>query len=310
MSDVRAQLGADIARRSAGAGASTLVCRVVDVTDTGGVNLLYRGALLLDVECSTAYRGRQAGDLVHVRPGVRPLVLWKVGEDPGAPDESSVRDIAREIAVDEDAVTAATWGTGGPPGSGWQTVTTTYVRKDADGKAQLYFQLGSVTDPSPADPGRAPKAKTISPTASGTWRGGRPDDYASSPTQGDWTGRGNRRGGWFYGAAIQNACSGRTVSKMTVSFARKRGSGINGKIPMNLFLHDYQNPPSGQLNLGSGPEDGLLRLSVGARGTATLPASWRSQLASGAARGLAIYASGRSEYGSFTGGKITISFSA
>lgn len=289
---------------------TTVLCRVVDVTDEGGVNIMYNGALLTDVACSTAYRGRAAGDLVHVRPGVKPLVLYAVGEDPGAATEASVREIAREIAVDEDAVTAATWGTGGPAGSGWQTVTTLHVRKDADGKAQLYMQLGSQSDTSPTNPGRAPKSKTISPTDSGSWRSGRPDEYASAPTQGDWTGRGNRRGAWFYGSAIQTACAGRTVAAMKVSFTRKRGSGVNGKIPMNLYLHNHASPPSGQLSLGSGPEDGLLRLSVGAKGTASLPASWRSALASGSAKGLAIYASGRSEYGSFTGGKITISFSA
>ncbi|APY88166.1 hypothetical protein DCW30_05920 [Streptomyces alfalfae] len=306
---VREDLGIDLAAGPP-ARPTTVLCRVVDVTDEGGVNIMYQGALLLDVACSTAYRGRQAGDLVHVRPGVKPLVLYAVGDDPGAATDSSVRDIAREIAVDEDAVTAATWGTGGPSGSGWQTVNTLYVRKDADGKAQLYMQLSSISDTSPVDPGRAPKSKVISPTDSGSWRGGRPDEYASAPTQGDWTGRGNRRGGWFYGTAIAAACMGRTVSGMKVSFTRKRGSGVNGKVPMNLYLHSHTAPPSGQLNLGSGPEDGLLRLSVGAKGTASLPASWRSALASGSARGLAIYASGRSEYASFTGGKITISFSA
>ncbi|MEU1152645.1 hypothetical protein ABZ369_06450 [Streptomyces sp. NPDC005918] len=306
---VREDLGIDLITGPP-ARPTTVLCRVVDVTDEGGVNIVYNGALLLDVACSTAYRGRQAGDLVHVRPGVKPLVLYAVGDDPGAGTDSSVRDIAREIAVDEDAVTAATWGTAGPSGSGWQTVTTLYVRKDPDGKAQLYMQLGTQSDTSPSTPSRGPKSKTISPTGSGSWRGGRPDDYASAPTQGDWTGRGNRRGAWFYGSAIETACAGRTVSSMKVSFSRKRGSGVNGKIPMNLYLHNYSSPPSGQLNLGAGPEDGLLRLSVGAKGTASLPASWRSALSSGSAKGLAIYASGRSEYGSFTGGKITISFSA
>ena len=69
----------------------------------------------------------------------------------------------------------------------------------------------------------------------------------------------------------------------------------------------HSSPPSGQLNLGDGPED-LLRLSVGAMGTATLPASWRSALASGSAKGLAIYASGATDYMAVTGGKITITF--
>ncbi|SDL43172.1 hypothetical protein SAMN05421806_1401, partial [Streptomyces indicus] len=136
-----------------------------------------------------------------------------------------------------------------------------------------------------------------------------PDDYASTPTQGDWTGGGNRRGAWFYGSKIAQACAGKTVAKMTVQFTRRRGSGVNAKRPMHLYLHNYTSAPGGQLNLGAGPEE-LVSLSVGAKGTATLPASWRNALASGSARGLAIYASGRNDYAAFTGGTITITFSA
>ncbi len=77
---------------------------------------------------------------------------------------------------------------------------------------------------------------------------------------------------------------------------------------MHLYLHNYTSPPSGQLNTVAGPEE-LLSLSVGAKGVATLPASWRSQLASGSARGLAIYAQGRSDYMAVTGGSLTITFS-
>lgn len=127
--------------------------------------------------------------------------------------------------------------------------------------------------------------------------------------QGDWTGSGNRSGAWFYGTKIADACAGKTVASMTVAFSRKSGSGVNGKRPLHLYLHGYTSAPSGQLNLGDGPEE-LLSLSVGTKGTATLPASWRSALASGSARGLAIYSSGRGDYMGVTGGAITIKFSA
>jgi hypothetical protein len=96
---------------------------------------------------------------------------------------------------------------------------------------------------------------------------------------------------------------------MSVKFTRKRGTGRNSRVPMHLYLHDHTSAPSGQLNLEDGPEE-LLRLSVGAKGTATLPSSWRTALASGSARGLAIYARGSTDYGAFTGGQITITFSA
>lgn len=308
--DVRAQLGADLARAGRGEGLKTVTCTVIDVTDSGGVNLDYNGATLLDVPCTDAYRGRTAGDVVAVRPGARPVVLWRLGDDPGVGDETSVRQVAREVAVDEAAVSAATWGTAPPSGSGWQQATTPWVRRSGDGRAEVYFQLGNQGETSPPSTARPPKTVTLTPAASGSWRNGRPDDYASAPTQGDWTGGGNRRGAWFYGTQIAAACAGKTVASMKVTFARKRGAGRTGKVPLNLYLHSYSSPPSGQLALGAGPEDSLLRLSVGAKGTATLPASWRTALASGAARGLAIYATGRSDYAAFTGGKFTITFSA
>ncbi|MFF9088659.1 hypothetical protein ACF1BE_19945 [Streptomyces sp. NPDC014991] len=307
-SEAARALGEDLARAGGGPAAGTVSAQVVDVTDRG-VNLDYRGALLLDVPCVDSYRNRRAGDWVALRPGSRPVVMWRLGTDPGDVDEESIRSLAREVTLDEQVVRAATWGTAAPAGTGWQTVQTLYLRKNTEGKVELYGQLASQSDTSPdTPPDRAPKPATITPTAYGTWRGGRPDDYADYPTQGDWTGRGNRRGGWFYGSAIAAACAGKAVASMTVKLSRRRGSGVNARRPLHLYLHGYTSPPSGQLDLGDGPEEPL-SLSAGATGTATLPASWRSQLASGAAKGLAIYASGSRDYMSVSGGTITITFS-
>lgn len=291
------------------AGLQTRSAQVDGVTDRG-VNLRIGDELLLDIPCSEGYRNRAAGDWVAVTKSARPVVVWRLGDDPGEATEDEVREIAADVASDLQVVRAVTWGTGGPSGSGWQAGTTVHARKNAAGKVELYVQLSAVSDPSPtAPPGRAPSPVTVTPNSSGSWRNGRPDDYANTPMQGDWTGGGNRRGGWFYGAKIANACAGKSVSSMTVAFTRTRGSGVNAKRPMHLYLHDYTTEPSGQLAVGDGPEE-LLSLSVGARGTATLPASWRTALASGSARGLAIYAAGRTDYAGFTGGAITIKFSA
>lgn len=286
---------------------ASVTAQVVDVTETG-VNLDYQGALLIDVACPDSYRNRQAGDWVAVRPGTVPVVLWRLGADPGDTSDEHIQEIAEDAAADMQVVRAATWGTGAPVGTGWQTVVATYVRKNSQGKVEYYHEVASVTDPSPTAPAeRAPSPVTVNPTDSGTWRNSRPDDYSSAPTQGDWTGRGNRRGGWFYGSAIQNACAGKTVASMTATFTRKTGAGVNAKRPMHLYLHAHSSAPSGQLNLGDGPIDNL-RLSVGARGSITLPDSWQSQLASGAAKGLAIYANGSTDYATFTGGSIRITF--
>lgn len=288
----------------------TVSLQVADVTDTGTVNLvLPDGELLLDVPCAVGYRDRQAGDWVAVRLSARPVVLWKVGEDPAQTEAEQVQTIAEEAALDAQQVRAATYGTGAPTGTGWQQASAVYVRKVSD-RLELHFVVPSVDDPSPeAPPTRAPKSVSISPTDSGSWRNGRPDSYADYPMQGDWTGGGDRRGGWFYGTAIADACAGKTVSAMTVSFTRRRGSGYNSKRPLHLYLHSYTSPPSGQLSLGEGPED-LLRLSVGGTGTATLPAAWRTALAAGTARGLAIYARGSADYMAVSGGRLTISFSS
>ncbi|MDX2694943.1 hypothetical protein [Streptomyces ipomoeae] len=312
MNDPADLLGAALAQaQAAGGGGGEVVSAVVaDVTESGRVNLqLGNGDLLLEVACPDSYRGRAAGDWVAVRLSARPVVLWRLGADPVEDEQAATEQIAVQAAIDTQVVRAATYGTGAPSGTGWQQATEVHVRK-VDGKLEVYFRVGSITDPSPSTPDvPAPRPVTISPTDSGSWRNGKPDEYAASPTQGDWTGRGNRRGAWFYGSAIQNACAGKTVSKMTVRFSRKTGAGVNAKRPMHLYLHDHSSPPSGQLDLDDGPEE-LLSLSVGATGTATLPASWRSQLASGAAKGLAIYATGSRDYMAVTGGKLTITFSA
>ncbi|MGW1587328.1 hypothetical protein [Streptomyces sp. NPDC002386] len=309
MNEAATALGEQLAAlQNATAAGGTVSAQVVDITDTG-VNLDYRGALLLDVPCADSYRNRKGGDWVALRPGARPVVMWRLGDDPGDVDEDTIRSLAKDVALDEQVVRAATWGTAAPAGSGWQTVQTLYLRKNSEGKVELYGQLASATDTSPDAPAeRAPKPVTVSPTDYGTWRNGRPDDYASYPMQGDWTGGGNRRGGFFFGSRIVDACAGKTVAKMTVKFRRRTGSGVNSKRPLHLYLHGYASPPSGSFTLDDGPED-LLSLSVGATGTATLPASWRAQLASGAARGLAIYASGSRDYMAVSGCSITISFS-
>ncbi|MFI5685912.1 hypothetical protein [Streptomyces sp. NPDC051636] len=292
-----------------GTGGDVVSLQVADVTESGRVNLqLGDGSLLMEVACPDSYRNRAAGDWVAVRLSSVPVVLWRLGDDPATTDAADLQKAATQAAQDVQVVRAATYGTSVPAGSGWQAATAVYMRK-VDGKLEIYFQVADASDPSPETPGvPTPKPVTISPTASGSWRGGKPDDYAGTPVQGDWTGRGNRRGGWFYGSAISSACAGKTVAGMKVAFTRKAGAGVNAKRPLHVYLHSYASPPSGQLDLGDGPED-LLRLSAGAKGTATLPKSWVTALASGSAKGLAIYASGAADYMAVTGGQLTITFS-
>ncbi|MFF2651464.1 hypothetical protein [Streptomyces sp. NPDC058045] len=306
---VRDQLGKDLdTRRAAAGGLQTVSATVFDVTETGTVNLTMDGAEVYGVACTDAYRNRKAGDVVAVRRGSVPVVLWRLGDDPADIEQAAIEETAVQAALDAQVVRAATYGTSTPAGSGWQAASAVYVRK-VDGRVEVYFQVGDASDPSPGTPSvPKPKPVKVTATSASSWRGGRPDDYASTPVQGDWTGGGNRRGAWFYGTRIAAACAGKTVAKMTVQFSRKAGAGAKAKRPLHLYLHNYTSPPSGQLEIRSGPEE-LLSLSAGAKGTATLPKSWASALASGSARGLAIYASGRADYMAVTGGTLTIIFS-
>jgi hypothetical protein len=300
VSEAARALGEDLARAAAANNAGgTVSAQVVDVTDEG-VNLMLGGALVLDVPCPDSYRNRTAGDWVAVRPGARPVVMWRLGPDP-AEDTTDVRDIVGQVQT----VRAVTWGTAAPSGAGWQEASVPWVRQVGDGQVELYLQVAAASEPSPDAP--TSKPATVTANSSGSWRNGRRDDYRDYPFQGDWTGGGNLRGAWFYGTKIADACSGKSVSKMTVAFTRRRGSGRNARVPMHLYLHDHTSPPS-SLDLDEGPEE-LLSLSVGANGTATIPADWRAKLADGTRRGLAIYAKGSRDYAAFSGGTITITFS-
>jgi hypothetical protein len=306
-SEAARALGEDLARSAAAVGMQTVSAQVIDVTDAG-VNLMLGGALVTDVPCLGAYRGRKPGDWVMVRTGSRPVVLGRPEDDPSTTEAATMRSIATEVTLDAQVVRAATWGTAAPPGTGWQGPVTLYMRKNSEGKVELYGQVASQSDTSPtAPPARTPKPVTISPTDYGSWRNGRPDSYAAYPAQGDWTGGGNRRGAWFYGTQIAAACSGKTVTRMEVTLTRRRGSGVNASRPVHMYLHSYTSAPSGQLSLGDGPQE-LMSLSVGATRTVTLPAAWRTALASGSARGLAVYAAGSRDYMSLTGGTIKITF--
>jgi hypothetical protein len=311
MTDAARRFGEDQALAEVGTTTPRFAsAQVVDITDEG-VNLQMGGALVLDVPCLASYRARTPGDWVVVRPGSSPLVVGRTGDDPGPVDETEIRTLAKEVALDEQVIRAFTWGTGAPAGTGWQgPATALYFRKHSSGKVEVYGQVASETDPSPTAPtAPAPKPATINANSAGAWRGGGRDESRTNPYQGDYSGRGNLRGGWFYGTKIQDACAGKTVASMTVTVTRLRGSGANDRRQVHFYMHEFTSPPSGQLTLPTGPE-GLLSLSAGATGTAALPAAWRSALASGSMRGLGVYYDGTRDYSAYSAtANIVITFS-
>lgn len=300
----RDQLGIALARgQRSGGGLQTVSVRVVDVRTDGRVNVDWGGALLVGVPCTDAYRGRAAGDVVAMRPGQRPVVLWRVGPDPGGGDEASIRAVVQ----DEQVVKAVTSGASVPEGEGWQQATTPWVR-EVPGGVELHMQLASAgrgTGEEPEPPPTVTPAVTLDAAAVGSWRGGAPAEGGTA-RQGDPDGTGAYRGGWFYGTAIADACAGKSVAGMTVRLARAPG-GADTKVPIRMYLHAAESPPTGQLELVEEPQD-LLRLSAEAEATVPLPVGWQTALAAGTARGIAVSATSTGDYAALTGGRITITF--
>lgn len=305
----RDELGIDLARAQQTDGFRTVSVQVVDVREDGTVNVDWGGALLTGVACTDAYRVRRDGDWVAMRVGQRPVVLWRVGPDPGADGEAATRALAADVAVDVQVVRAATWGMAAPSGSGWQQATTPWIRKTASGQVELYMQLGSMSVPPPeAPPSRPPSSVKATPVVTGSWRGGRRTDsfYAA---QGDPGGTGGPMRGAFLYYDLPGRVAGKVVASMRLTVWRVKGLGPSGKVPVHFYLHGYASAPAGQLTLGDGPED-LTRLSDGGKATVSLPASWASALAAGTAGGIAVYGSSRSDYCELNGGDLTITFSA
>uniref|UniRef100_UPI001ABF0CA7 hypothetical protein n=1 Tax=Amycolatopsis kentuckyensis TaxID=218823 RepID=UPI001ABF0CA7 len=111
----REQLGKtlDTLDKAAG-GLQTVSATVTDVTDAGTVHLSMGGGAFYDVACTDAYRNRKAGDVVAVRRGAVPVVLWRLGDDPAETDEEAIAEVAREAASDLIAISACTWATAAP----------------------------------------------------------------------------------------------------------------------------------------------------------------------------------------------------
>ncbi|WP_431980002.1 hypothetical protein [Streptomyces qinglanensis] len=306
---VRDDLGRDLADRGRPGGLQTVSVQVVDVTESGRVNVDWGGALLTDVACTDAYRDRRAGDWVALRPGVRPVVLWRVGPDPGRDGDAATRALAAEAALDVQVVRSATWGTAAPTGMGWQEATTPWIRATNDGKIELYMQVGTQTAPPPSPPpSRPPSTVTVSSTGAYSWRGGRlTDSYYAA--QGDPGGVGGPLRGAFFYYDVAAQCAGKTVASMQLTLWRVQDLGPSGGVTVRAYLHNYTDPPSGQLALGDGPQD-LVRLSAGAKAHVSLPAAWAQALAAGTARGVAVYSPSSADYCELNGGDLTITFSS
>lgn len=259
---------------------------IVDaVRSDGRVNLRDGETIVPGVSCLPGYTSRAADDHVIVlrgRMGI--VVLGRMGTE--------------QILTNPDPVDIS-WGSGPPSGTGWVTGTP-YVR---DG--ELYIDTGGGGGGT-----STPRPVTISPTARAAWRSGHLENDRPV-TQGAWpTYPQPFKGGWFFGTAISAACAGKTVDSMRIRLGRSSSShGSFGQVRPRLYLTGTGTPGGSPPSTTDGPRSGP-GLGLGGVASWTLPGSWVSALASGAARGIVVSAGVGSDYLIFdaSSGGVTITF--
>lgn len=260
---------------------------IVDAVRTDGrVNLRDGETIVPSVPCLPGYVNRAAEDQVVVlrgRMGI--VVIGRLG--------------AEQIPTSPDPVDIS-WGAGPPSGVGWVTGTP-YVR---DG--ELYLDTGGGGGGGTS----TPRPTTIGPTARAAWRNGHRENDRPV-TQGAWPSYPQPfKGGWFYGSAITAACAGKSVASMRIRLGRTSAShGSFGQVKPRLYLTSTGTPGSAPPAISDGPRPGP-GLGLGGVASWTLPGSWVSALASGAARGIVVSAGVGSDYLIFDGasGGVTITF--
>lgn len=268
------------------------VLRVIGVGEDGKSVVVTDEATETTMPCLDGYGLRTPGDMVLAvqLAGGAWVVLGRLGA------EATSLAALQETVASIPAVNV-TWGDGPPSGSGWKSGSTVYARDDGDGDRTLYINLGAA-DPDPPPVTKPPKKRTATVSASdqGGWResSSQSDDEVKA---GAWTGS-DWYGAWFFGTDIEDAVAGRSVSKMTLTIARKDDtSGWNRGVPIHLGLHNRTT--RGRPTITNKWNPGI-KLSRGEADTITLPATQRDRLASGSSRGIAIYGSGRNDYAAFS----------
>lgn len=281
------------ALRDPAKGASMRTMYVDAVRSDGRVNLRDGDSIVQSVPCLPAYLNRTADDVVIVlrdRGGM--VVLGRLGNEqiPQVPDAASI-----------------SWGNGAPSGGGWVRGVT-YVR---DGEVYVDTSQTPSSSPSGGGSSSTPRPVTVQPTTRAVWRNGsRESDRPVA--QGAWPSYPRPfTGGWFFGAAMQAACAGKTVDTMRVRLGRSSAShGAFGQVRPRLYLVSASSPGGSPPRLDADAVRYGPGLGLGGVSSWTLPDSWASALASGAAGGLVCSAPVGSGYLIFDGssGAVSVTF--
>lgn len=197
-----------------------------------------------------------------------------------------------------DAIGAArspvSYGVGVPTGGGWRRSTTAYVKDNPDGSSSIYLDTtGSVPMPATIAATTAAGFLSFSTARVATPRAG-----AESATQADWY------GAWYYGGAIQAAASAGTVGTMRVKITRTNTG--TGSRPLTLGLHSQDDEV--QPNITDQWNPGV-SLMPGGSTSVLIPVTQAGRLASGVAKGVAVWGEGVGQFATFSpAADITITF--
>jgi hypothetical protein len=300
MSDARRRLGRRLAKGRT-VPVRTLPAQVVDVTDKG-VNLKIGSMVALDVPCPDSYLDRRPGDWVEIRiTGTRPKVI---GRQSAAGAGQIITDLATQAAAATAPVASVAWSAS-TPGAGWFEASQVWVRPRSDGRVDVHYVLtGAGSSPASA----APDA-TVAAAETGLWTNGSGFQPNAAPRQGS-DDSGDYTGAWYFGTALDTAVPAATLTAMTLRITRLRGIGPQRVTPL-LYLHNDTAPPASTAppTLGQGMEGPPM--TPGAIRDIVLPPEWASDLADGAARGLAVAGGGPDALAAFAlEATVTIRFNA
>ncbi|KHE73144.1 phage tail spike protein [Halobacillus sp. BBL2006] len=176
---------------------------------------------------------------------------------------------------------------GSKPGGGISDVKEEYGGR-VDGEESAPTDLGSATPPTP------PKTTdTFYSKDAGTWNVDLniwdDDYYGRTPTQGEWRGAGPYSGFLLFGSELTNTVSGRSITKILLSFTRQGGGGLSRAIDIVIRWHGYANRPSTPSDENLSSDYVTVSLPAGDGAVVELPASFRSAFESGAAKGIGFY---------------------
>jgi hypothetical protein len=138
-------------------------------------------------------------------------------------------------------------------------------------------------------------ASVFQPTFSRTWDPTNNWDTRNDQVrQGNYPGIGAATGCWFY-PDIPAGLAGTTPAVAVVHVVRDSSGGVYGPVPVRLALHAATGP-SGSPPPVVTPVMGSVSLSVNATADIRLPDDWVPLLVSGAAKGVCVTSSARSDY--------------